>query len=227
MNDISVIKIGGSLITNKYQSGVDPTFDGNKICQILEMYSTIPTFVLTIGVGSFGHNRALDLGLSCDIGIPSSPEVEEFIRDLHAYYNLVLNVLSAMCRIEFIDIRYVSELEELRTRVEQSLHHGFVPVMFGSLIKDLDDSVVVLSSDLIAVKLAVELNAKSIVYFTSEGGIEMMDGSKLNEFEGVNSNDVLRQMMDIPCLDATNAMRGKVEMINQFGFKNRVILRNI
>ncbi len=88
---MTVCKIGGSVITNKHSSG-SPKLDVDMLKAILK--DAPEDSLLVFGTGSFGHDKARELGLTEEW---SEVECEDFLDELESYYAEVRELAGELC----------------------------------------------------------------------------------------------------------------------------------
>ncbi|MCE9671356.1 hypothetical protein LY474_26470 [Myxococcus stipitatus] len=212
--DISVVKLGGSLLTDKASECV---FDLSAALRLAgELARAGGPVVLLHGTGSFGKPPARRHGFA-DGFLPSGKasvvsEVESLLDDLRAR---VMNALraqgvvacglnasalfetdgGAICRCETWPIQLLVE-------------RGLVAVISGALVVDRSRGFAVCSSDAIAATVAARLGARRLLFATDTPGVMHREGGEerlLPELTEAWGDTVAR-----PEDDVSGGMDGKV-----------------
>ena len=96
-------------------------------------------------------------------------------------------------------------------------------MFFGSVVNK-DDKATILSGDAIVSKIA---GVADILFFTDVYGVALESGEVVSEFAMSDIDDVIERAIKENVEDATGGMIGKLDKLKKFGFKNRVVFRNI
>lgn len=172
---IIVIKVGGSLITDKRkpftlnECALEEVADG-----LASLYSEGKTVVVVHGGGSFGHYAVQQAG----------GDLRKLVTDV-AYWMGVLNarvVYSLMQRgvpavglPTWLIARGSKGGLQLATElVVKLIRAGMVPVSHGGLIAT-DEGFEILSGDTLASQLAIELSALALIFLMDTGGVYTED----------------------------------------------------
>lgn len=223
---LSVVKIGGSVITNKNEDG-DPKILFDKLEAVLRDLESLESFVLVFGAGSFGHRKALELGLEERFSAIYGKEISEWRMQLDLYYGDLIRFCNEKLKsVKPVLVSKLSEVDSLVSLVSEVLDSGCIPLLFGCLVEGDDNEAVILSGDEIVARLAVGLYSE-IVFYSDVNGVLMADGCVLKSFSGDDVESILSGMKEIDFKDATGGMRGKMESLLKFGFKNEVRFRKI
>lgn len=211
-----IIKLGGSVITNKaipYQFNVEMT---RNLCH--DLFIAGGKYVLVHGAGSFGHPLAkkfrLGQGFSEDTRdeqVKGAAWTHQSVRDLNGMViRTLLDVgVPAVSLSPFIFFNSLFGTG-LFNRI---LEFGFTPVTFGDVILT-DDSITIYSGDFLMKKIALELNPIKAIFVTDVDGIftdpgdttTLLTDTTLHEVE----NAVLRGSSHP---DVTHGMAGKIKEI--------------
>jgi isopentenyl phosphate kinase len=212
-----VVKIGGSVATNKHDMRA-PEVVVESIKKCLDKIDILNLKALVFGVGSFGHNKALKLGLK---EIPDNVDykkITNFVDHLNTYYKEVMEIVSLYSdKFKFVPIKTVKDFEQIH------IESGTIPVYFGSVIDD-HGKAVVLSGDSIVAKIA---GSCDILFCTDVFGVSLNSGEVVEEFKAEDLDRLIQDSVDDGMIDATGGMSGKLQKLKKFGFKNSVVFRNI
>lgn len=222
MSDCIILKIGGSVLTDKT---IERRLNVNEIDRVAgEIASAnVRDLVIVHGAGSFGHPQAKRFGLDRS-GKRNFIEValtHEIVKELNRAFieRLVENGVAAVpvhplsCAIS-----HGSRLNEMSTRqIELMLENGAIPVLHGDVVMDTAWGVSILSGDQIVVHLARRLGAKRVGLGTDVDGV--MDGSRIiATITPKTFNDVRALLSGSSGIDVTGGMLGKVnELIKLTG----------
>lgn len=212
-----VVKIGGSVSTNKSDSK-KPEVLVDQVRACLDNIDFKNLKVLVFGVGSFGHAKAMDIGLGEEPSDVEYSKLDKFLVKLDEYYKHVMEIVHLYGdNFVHVPLSTVDDFETLE-RPEEG-----VPVLFGSIV-DHDGQAVIVSGDAIVAKLAKK---SDIIFYTDVYGVMRKDGEVVSEFHMDDIDDLINEISNDLPTDATGGMKGKLEKLKKFGFKNKVEFRNI
>ena len=173
-----ILKIGGSVITDKNAELVPKTEAINRIAEEIHK-ANLKNLVIVHGGGSFGHPIAKQYGLK--EGLREENQKIGFTEAHHAMTMLNGLVMDALI---LHNIRAVSlapssfmRTEDGRIRqfdytiVKTLLKMGFTPVLYGDVILDAKLGFTIISGDQITAHLAGELGATRIVIGVDTHGL--------------------------------------------------------
>ncbi len=221
MKGLVILKIGGSIITDKR---ADKTFRKDVMNRISrEVIRCWPTpLVVVHGAGSFGHPIARQYRL--DEGFKEQRQLEGFVKTIQSVKTL--NQLVAESFIEtgvgavgipasmlFIARKNVIETAHLNL-LFSSLDLGIIPVTCGDAIFDRETKFTILSGDDVAVYLSKALKASRLVFATDVDGVYEYD-RVTGERRLLTSLDYRKHVTllykDVEGEDVTGGMFNKVE----------------
>ncbi len=230
VQELTVLKLGGSLLTDKtkpYHTRDDVIKSVCKEIRECMDQGLIQSLVLIQGVGSYGHPPVLERKLYKGYTGPeqlmplskTQSEVGEF------RHKLVHELQSAgvpVC-LMYPSSMIVAEKTEM-TRyffepLEGFLSLGMPTLLGGDILIDPKMGFCVGSGDQMAVLVAKELNAKRVIFASDVAGIYSSDpkvDSSALFFPEVNLNEIdnaLEQMGKSEIVDASGAMKGKLNSI--------------
>ncbi len=191
---LKILKLGGSVLTDKSSFEVAKTEVIREICEAIA--ENPENLILIHGAGSFGHPHVRRYGIS-------SPKSVSRVHVACLKLNVLLceslaaeGVAAAPIHpFEGIDIERVAKLIEL----------GFVPVLHGDVV--VRNGFEVLSGDDIAVRIAEELGAELLGFATDVDGIYVGDGV-VERF----TSEMLHAVGAAKTCDVTGGMRRKIEL---------------
>jgi len=228
--ELTVIKLGGSLLTDKSKpyTARKPIIASaaRELKECIEE-GLIESLIIVNGVGSFGHPPVLEYKLykgftGPEQFIPLSKTqgiVNEFrlmIAKEFQEAGLPVNLLHPSSMVVAEKMRIVkTSFEPLKGWMTL----GMIPILGGDLLYDTAMGFSVGSSDELAVALARNLGAKRLIFAMDESGI-YDDNPKKNPsaklLKEININDidsVIEGLKQIGKVDASGAMKGKLSSI--------------
>lgn len=229
--DLTVIKLGGSLLTDKSkpyearESVMKSTAHEIKSCMDEGL---IESLVIVHGVGSFGHPPVLEYKLhkgytSPEQFIPLSKTqrvVNEFRHMITKEFQeagLPVNLLHPSSMIVAEKMRIIKTFFE---PLEGWVSLGMVPLLGGDLLYDAVMGFSVGSGDLLAVELARKLKAKRLIYAMDVSGFyddnprTNTDAKLIDRLTLAGLRDILIDMEQKGTADASGAMKGKLHSIS-------------
>jgi isopentenyl phosphate kinase len=230
--DITVIKLGGSLLTDKSKP-----YEARKsvIRSVIRELKTcideglIESLVVVQGVGSYGHPPILEHGLHKGfkgpeqlIPLSKTQRIVNGFREMVAgefhLAGLPVNLLHPSSMVVAEKMRI---LKYFLDPLKGYLSLGMVPLLGGDMLYDTAMGFSVGSGDQLAVLLARELNAKRLIFAMDVSGIytgNPKTDPKASIIEEVNLNEtdkVLARMGSSGTVDASGAIKGKLTSIAQ------------
>jgi isopentenyl phosphate kinase len=227
-----ILKLGGSVITKK--EATKPTVDYDNLNRISKEIaaSSYEKLIIVHGAGSFGHPMAKKYAIG-----NASKNQEEFDRKKFGFctiQNSVKKLNSIICdhlrrqKIFAVSIHPSSFVLTKNKRIysanldliKKYLDLDFVPVIFGDVVLDLDESIkmAVLSGDQIIKYLGENLKPQKVILGSDVDGIHTKDPKKYPDAKLLNvvtSLEELETTEDITSFDVTGGMVGKVHELLQ------------
>ncbi|MBC7130121.1 isopentenyl phosphate kinase family protein [Candidatus Bathyarchaeota archaeon] len=223
MNKLTILKIGGSVITDKDKELGARTDIISQIAD--EIYETgLKNLLIVHGGGSFGHPLAHKYTLK--YGFKNEAQIIGFAETHH-----VMTVLNGLLMdaliwrgVPAISIAPSSCIITKNGRIQcfeetplkHSLKMGFIPVLYGDTVFDTELGFTVLSGDQIVTYLALKLNAGKIVIGVDVDGL-YDDDPKKNPKAKMFSHLTLKELKDVQssiggasALDVTGGMANKI-----------------
>lgn len=216
MNDVIVLKIGGSVLTdkNKVSSAKADTI-ARMAKEINEGKSS--KLVLIHGAGSFGHHQAKEYrlieGLN-DWSIKGLLPTHNAVKSLN---KMIIDALH-MNGIDALPVHPLSacvlkdgRIEHMCTGViEQMLAHDIVPVLHGDVAMDITRGEAVLSGDQLVVYLAELLKAKRVGIGTNVDGVYDTQHQVIRKITPAGIEEVKGALTGSSGVDVTGGMYGKI-----------------
>lgn len=214
MNEIVVLKLGGSVVTRKSEPGVIDTDRIRELAkQIAPVAKSVP-LVIVHGAGSCGHPEAKQYKIQEGVTLENSKgiAVTHFaVRRLNEEFVSLLRAegVDAVCMHPFCSslaengrLMYAGE-----SQIKEMLTLGVVPVLHGDVVMDTVRGACIVSGDQIVPAMAVALSATRVGVATDVPGV-LSGGSVVPVItrETVAGID----LGDSSNTDVTGGMRGKV-----------------
>jgi len=236
----TVLKLGGSVITNK-EKAMTPNLPaiGRLASEISR--ANVSSLVLVHGGGSFGHPIAKQYSIedgykdqSQMIGFSKTRQamtkLNKLVVDSLIQHNIpAVTVQPSSCTITKQGRINLMEEKPLKKLLEM----GFVPVLYGDAVLDSDIGFAILSGDQLVSSLATRLEAKRIIVGIDVDGLYTSDPKTDPKAQPIKHITLpeLRKMQhkitDVRVTDVTRGMLGKMlELIPAAEKGIRVIIVN-
>ncbi|RDE14805.1 MAG: amino acid kinase [Candidatus Thorarchaeota archaeon] len=230
--DLTVIKLGGSLLTDKskpYEARKPVIRSVTRELKTCIDDGLIKSLVVVQGVGSYGHPPILEHGLHKGFKGPeqllplskTQRKVNEFREMVAAEFHLAGLPVNLLHPSSMITAEKMRILKYFLDPLKGYLSLGMVPLLGGDMLYDTTMGFSVGSGDQLAVMLARELDAKRLIFAMDVPGIytgNPKTDPRASIIEQVNLNEidkVLAQMGSSGTADASGAMKGKLMSIAQ------------
>ena len=224
MPDLVVVKLGGSLITDKSaDSALRPGVLG-RLCRELAAgrEQLEESLVVAHGSGSFGHVAAQAHGYA--EGSALSPKgVSDIQSAAHRLHGLVTEALNA-AGLECYSIvpgsslvsRVPGELELFEKPLRLALELGLVPVMCGDIVLDARLRGIIVSTEALLSALTNQLDpswfrVRRVLWLGETEGVLDAEGNTVARVEAHNIEEVLTAIGGAAGTDVTGGMRLRVE----------------
>jgi isopentenyl phosphate kinase len=228
------LKLGGSLITDKFSPGTPKPEVINRLAQeihtAMQQNPDLP-LVLGHGSGSFGHNAASKHGTRQGVTGPEGwqgfAEVWQQARALNGIVMEALH-LASIRSLAFPVSSGATTADGMvqswdLTPMDAALSHGVIPVVYGDVVFDTVRGGTILSTEDIFRHLARHLLPQRILIAGQEPGVwgDYPSCSKLVELiTPQNFNQLLPNLAGSSAEDVTGGMRSKVaemlELVEEF-----------
>ena len=223
--DVVVLKLGGSLITEKDRP---ETIDENALAAACEAIASVlddntdasnglGRLVLVHGGGSFGHHHASEHGVSTTAGTHDAAAAFEIhgamVRLNHAILTRLhersvpavpVHPLSLSARPAGVD----GDLDLPTGSMETLLAEGFVPVIHGDGVATTGAGVTVVSGDELVVEVAERFDADRVGLCSTVPGVLNDAGAVIPEI--TSFEDVAEYLGGSDATDVSGGMAGKV-----------------
>jgi isopentenyl phosphate kinase len=240
MQDLIILKIGGSVITYKFSKKPKVNFKNLKRIskEIASIYNSLKfPLVLIHGVGPFGHVIVRKTGI--DKGIKNKKQLRYFAETQRLQNELNVIVTGYLIKAglpaipcqasSFVVMESGRIIKMDSSAIEGLLKMGMVPVLFGVPAFDRDQKCSILSGDQIAPFLAAKLNAKRIICATDVDGVFTSDPHKnpnaklMPRLDNKNIVQVGKWVTGSTAIDVTGGMLGKVLELSRIKIESRIL----
>lgn len=221
--ELKILKIGGSVITDKSRGFFEKAREEEMIRIAEEIGANPGNLIIIHGAGSFGH-----------------PYVEKFGRDMTASASVLthmacrrLNTLFCNALFEsgvnvipinpFSALRAGEELEIDEDFIFALVEEGIVPVLHGDMVYNRSKKTFeVLSGDRIAFEMAKKMSISRIGFATDAPGV-IVDGEAQDELN--IEQDLLQFIEEAESKsDVTGGMRGKLKSLLELPSNSEVLI---
>lgn len=248
--NIIILKLGGGLLTDKNKPfSLREDVIESTIQQIIDSGKKI---ILIHGGGSFGHPLAKKYDISNGLNISIENQVlglAETHRAMNKFNSVIVNkfieknspALSIQASSIFVRKSNINVLYSIQP-IEMCLNLDMIPILYGDIIFDTQNSFSILSGDDIALEICRNLNeynVSKVIYAMETDGIWIENEEKGKILcKKVRSVDL--ESLDLANLeekiDVTGGIRGKINIIKRLcecnvqvqlinGLKNNNILK--
>jgi isopentenyl phosphate kinase len=213
-NEPVILKLGGSVITDKNaDEGVVREADLLRIAKEVSKFQG--KLIIVHGAGSFGHTYAKKYGLDKGFDPEGAIITHESVKKLSSTVVDALNqfgvravavhpMCCTVCKNRRIESMY---LDNIKLMIDK----GFIPVLHGDVVMDLELGVCVLSGDQIVPYLAKELGITRLGLGSAENGVLDKDGKTVPEITPEKFEDFKQYIRGSESTDVTGGMLGKVQ----------------
>ena len=227
MGELSVIKLGGSLITDKSEPYSMRREKFREIAR--EIRETLDKVIIVHGVGSFGHPPVKEYGLYR--GYTGKENLLNLAKTQSIVFELRMELVRALqeeglnAMIFLPSSQIIADgmrIEEFFTEpIERFLDMGMVPVLGGDIVADRKMGFSVCSGDTLAVYLAEKLGARRLIFASDVDGIYTEDPKRNPEARHIpvidlNNLESLAEITGSRFTDVTKGMAGKIEAVKRY-----------
>ncbi len=187
MQDLIVIKFGGSLITEK--TSEVPKAKLETIEQIADtLKENVNSIIIVHGAGSYGHPIAKRYNLLK--GLDNDPKQKEAIDETRKQVHELNQLLCSKLENVGVQTKTIIPSETMKTKgpdkikkfpvneFDSALKANKIPVTYGDVTDDLSQGVTILSGDVILMELARIYNPKLTIFVMDYPGV--MEGEPKN-----------------------------------------------
>jgi isopentenyl phosphate kinase len=223
-DSINIIKLGGSVITDKTSYKEIRKDNLSKICKQL-LNSTKP-YIIIHGAGSFGHIIAEKH--SINDGFKNENQLDGLTRIRQDMTSLTQEVVSCLIEKNIKAISFQTsafafmkntESSYFLDPIERSLSLGMCPVLSGDVLFTEEGGFTIHSGDSLISHLVKHFNVDQVIFLTDVDGLfEKSDDEEMGklvrkldfeEFKGFKADELRSEVIDV-----TGSMKGKVDEIS-------------
>jgi len=214
MDNLTILKIGGSVITDKNKEETARHSQMQRISkEIAKAKSQKNNLILIHGAGSFGHIQAKKFDLNNSFDPKGVLLTHNAVKDLNGIFlnflskeDLSVAPIHPMSCTVLKGGRITSIFTE---QIKLMLKSDIIPVLHGDVVFDLDGGVRILSGDQIVTYLAEEMKAKSVGLGSNVDGI-MVEDKVVEKITPQVFEDIKHHLGGSENIDVTGGMSGKV-----------------
>jgi isopentenyl phosphate kinase len=243
MKPLIILKIGGSVITDKHSE--EPKMNRGNLDRIAKEISEgynpdKMSLIILHGAGSYGHQivkkTGIDRGISAKQQLVDFAETQRLQNELNCIVSgaLIKNGLPAMpCQASASAVMDGKKLVAMDTEaIKGFLEIGLIPALYGVPAYDRKQKCSILSGDEIAPYLAKELKAQKIIHGTDVDGIFTADPKKDRDAKLIplvtekNFEEVKKSLSGSSAVDVTGGMMKKVSelmSIAEEGIESQIV----
>ena len=244
MKELIILKLGGSLITEKDKDV--PTINHSAMKRLAKEVGEAYregnfSLVFVHGVGSFGHVIVKKTGINN--GITKESQLLDFAETERLQNKLNVEVCNEFLKngVPTIPVQASAsaimnkkKFESMDTKaIKGMLKIGLVPTLFGVPAYDKKQGCSILSGDDICTYLSKEFHAKRLIHATDVGGVfdsnpkENSVAKLIAEITRENFKDVLEKTGGSSNTDVTGGMKNKIkDLLELKGTKSEIINGN-
>ncbi len=227
-NEIILLKLGGSLLTDKNKPfSLREDILNNCLDQIIESKKLV---ILIHGGGSFGHPLAKQYQISQGLNKSVKDQILGLSKThdaMNKFNSIIINKLLERAH-PAISIQpssiFIQDFNEIRIKsidpIETMLDLGIIPVLYGDILLSKDYSFSILSGDLIILKLCERIQnfkISKVIFAIEEDGIFIKDNHNkklalkltLNELTNIELAELDQK------IDVTGGIKSKLEIIEE------------
>ncbi|MFX0074071.1 MAG: isopentenyl phosphate kinase [Candidatus Hermodarchaeota archaeon] len=231
VEDVLIIKLGGSLLTDKSipyrlkEEKIEEIAAELKECIDLEL---IKNLVIIHGVGSFGHPPVLKYNLHKGFQgkdqLIHLSETQQIVNKLRRTIvskffaeGIPVNLMHASSMVVGDKMKIV---ENIFDSLKGFLSLGMVPLIGGDIMYDKSMGFSICSGDLLAVTLSQQLNPRYLIFATDVPGVFDKDpklGKDAKLIKEINISQIdtlLNELSSSSQSDASGRMKGKLQSIS-------------
>jgi len=248
-NEIIVLKLGGSLLTDKLEPfSLREEILENCLNQIIESKKLI---ILIHGGGSFGHPLAKKYQISQGLNTSIKDQIMGLSKThdaMNKFNSIIINKLLEK-GYPAISIQpssiFIQEFNEINIKsidpIEKLLDLRIMPVLYGDIILSRDFSFSILSGDHIILKLCERIQdfkISKVIFAIEEDGIFIKENENKKLALKLTPKDLAKiKLADLDQkIDVTGGIKGKLEKIEEIlrlnipvqiinGIKNKNVLK--
>ncbi|MBE6503396.1 MAG: isopentenyl phosphate kinase family protein [Methanobrevibacter sp.] len=237
-----ILKIGGSIITNKDSQREVDTSSLKRIASEIKssLNNSDKKLIIVHGAGSFGHPIAKEYQIGEHFNPSQYPKKRiGFCKTQNAVKELNMHICEAFIQedLPIISIPASSFMTATNKRITEGnlkfftkyLDEGFIPVIYGDVVLDSEVGICVISGDQLIQYLAVNLKADRVILGTDVDGVYNKNPKTHDDaifFDKFTSLEDLDTFEGTTNVDVTGGMVGKIKellYLADLGIESKII----
>jgi isopentenyl phosphate kinase len=214
MNKTVVLKLGGSVITEKQSAGVINHTRLHEIAKTLASYRDLPLIIIH-GAGSCGHPEAHRYAIQSGVTRKNAAGVGETHRAVAGLNTAVVQVLRD-AGLDAVGIHPLcgsvaenGRLSSFETKhLERMANLGIIPVLHGDVVMDTERGACIISGDQLVQNIAIGISAGRVGLATDVPGV-LSQGTVIRRIHRSLIGEI--DLGESGKTDVTGGMKGKVE----------------
>lgn len=240
MKDLTIIKVGGSVITDKNSQSPKARLEviGRISKELYEFYKKGKSpMVLIHGAGSYGHaivkRTGIDKGIKNETQKLDFAETQKLVTELNCIVTeslIIAGVPAFPCQASSTAIMKGGKLVSMDlTSIIGMVGEGIVPVLYGVPAYDSVQKCSILSGDAIMPYMASKMGAEKILSATNVDGVFTADPKKnsnaklIPEISRTNIDSIRKCLSGSASTDVTGGMLGKVTELLDMGIESQIV----
>ncbi len=221
-----IIKLGGSVITNKKENKLE--FYNKKISRITKEIIKAKkqkkfSLIILHGVGPYGHKLVKEYDINN--GIKTALQKKGFQKAHQSVCELNNKIIRQMKKRlplqNFIPLNlFITKNKRIikaqTVGIIQALQKNKIPLLFGDMVKDQELTGTPLSSDTIAAFLAQKLNAELLLFGTDVNGVYNQKKEIIQEINKNNYDNFSSAITGSKHIDVSGGMKKKIDSIKEY-----------
>lgn len=231
MDDLIVLKLGGSSITNKKENKFEMNYSvldrcAQEIKNALEKNSDL-NIILVCGVGPFGHTNVKKYNLNGKIetdeqekGVEKTKQDCKYVGEETAKSLEKIGVKTKLIFGTNICVQNERKVVSFNlNEYKKCLNEGIIPITTGTMVLDESFKWSVMSGDQVIAQTAKNLCPKKVLIGTDVDGIFTADpktnpsAELIENITKENLEEVLEKCGESKAVDVTGGMKGKIEKL--------------
>lgn len=219
MKDLILVKLGGSVITDKSKSYTARIFEIKKLAKKIKNFKNKNTdLIIGHGAGSFAHVPAAKYQIQK--GLINKDSVWGLSLTADAAIQINRIVISEFLKlkipvISFAPLSFNYGKNILIKHIEKALKIGNIPVIYGDVIMNEKQGFEIYSGektlDILASKLSKKYKKIKIIYYTDTNGVYDDKGNTIPLITPNNFKGIKKYLQGSSNTDVTGGMIHKVE----------------
>lgn len=232
-NELIILKLGGSLLTDKNK----PFSIREEILEqsVSEIIKSNKKLIIVHGGGSYGHPIAKEYDIFHGLNNNIENQIFGLAKTHEAMIKFNLIIINSFLKRNYPSIAiqpfsiFIKDHDGIKMEnlepIELSLEMGITPILYGDIIIDKERFFSIISGDLIILELCKKLQKfkvskvifaieKDGVFIEKKGKVEFLNEVSCNKLGNINLASLDKK------IDVTGGIKGKLKIIKQIGNLN-------